>query len=302
MRLSFVWFPDAVVPPRERLRHRPARIAWTAPSHRRSLATHPPLGRCSATPCANRKGRPPLPGRARAASSIAFRPTTTVAARQYLEGLLDGLSRDRHDRVRLQLLLAPWPTCRGPAQQPPRRRADIRRRAPADGSWRKALDRLAAAASNPAALTAITACQRGWCVLTGTPTRLQRKSVRDLEMQLERLPCRPGTPATQPQELAQYESIRRRLGAVQTACSLRSSGVLDEVANGLSFFDRPSARVPGAVRRPEDELARRHPGQAAPEVPSFLPGSGSRRPRAIPFVTAEGARATLGCSRARIRH
>jgi phosphoenolpyruvate carboxylase len=142
-------------------------------------------------------------------------------------------------------------------------------------------------------------------VLTAHPTEVQRKSVRDLEMQLERLlQARERTQLT-PQELAANdESIRRAVLALWQTRMLRLEklDVLDEVVNGLSFFEQTFLpEVPALYGDLEDELQRRHPGQATPEVPSFLRiGSWIGGDRdGNPFVTADVLARTLRMQSAR---
>jgi phosphoenolpyruvate carboxylase len=240
-------------------------------------------------------------------SSIAFRRDDDVAARQYLEGLLDGLSREQTMIVvrafsyfsHLANLAEDLHNSRR------RRRADIDGEPPADGSLAKALDRLAAVGVDPAALAEILRDSVVVPVLTAHPTEVQRKSVRDLEMQLERLlQTRERTQLT-PQELAANdESIRRAVLALWQTRMLRLEklDVLDEVANGLSFFEQTFLpEVPALYGDLEDELQRRHPGQAAPEVPSFLRiGSWIGGDRdGNPFVTADVLERTLRMQSAR---
>ncbi len=240
-------------------------------------------------------------------SSIAFRRDDDVAARQYLEGLLDGLSREQTMIVvrafsyfsHLANLAEDLHNSRR------RRRADIDGEPPADGSLAKALDRLAAVGIDPAALAEILRDSVVVPVLTAHPTEVQRKSVRDLEMQLERLlQARERTQLT-PQELAANdESIRRAVLALWQTRMLRLEklDVLDEVANGLSFFEQTFLpEVPALYGDLEDELQRRHPGQAAPEVPSFLRiGSWIGGDRdGNPFVTADVLERTLRMQSAR---
>jgi phosphoenolpyruvate carboxylase len=240
-------------------------------------------------------------------SSIAFRRDDDVAARQYLEGLLDGLSREQTMIVvrafsyfsHLANLAEDLHNSRR------RRQADIDGEPPGDGSLAKALDRLAAVGIDPASLVEILRDSVVVPVLTAHPTEVQRKSVRDLEMQLEHLlQYRERTRLT-PQELAASdESLRRAVLALWQTRMLRLEklGVLDEVANGLSFFEQTFLpEVPALYGDLEDELQRRHPGQAAPGVPSFLRiGSWIGGDRdGNPFVTAAVLERTLRMQSAR---
>jgi phosphoenolpyruvate carboxylase len=240
-------------------------------------------------------------------SSIAFRRDDDAAARQYLEGLLDGLSREQTMIVvRAFSYFSHLANLAEDLHNGRRRRqADIAGEPPADGSLVKALDRLAVAGVDPAALILVLRDSVVVPVLTAHPTEVQRKSVRDLEMQLEHLlQYRERTRLT-PQELAANdESIRRAVLALWQTRMLRLEklGVLDEVANGLSFFEQTFLpEVPALYGDLEDELQRRHPEQAATEVPSFLRiGSWIGGDRdGNPFVTADVLERTLRMQSAR---
>ena len=228
-------------------------------------------------------------------SAISFHRDENVEARRELERILDGLSREQTMVVarafsyfsHLANLAEDLHNSRR------KRQSDIRGEPPADGSLAKALDRIAASGIAPAALSGFFRDGVIAPVLTAHPTEVQRKSVRDLEMRLEQLlQTRDRTHLT-PQELAANdESIRRAVLALWQTRMLRLEklGVLDEVANGLSFFEQTFLPVvPALYGDLEDELQRRFPGGTAPEIHSFLRiGSWIGGDRdGNPFVTAD---------------
>ena len=111
-------------------------------------------------------------------------------------------------------------------------------------------------------------------VLTAHPTEVQRKSVRDLEMKIERLLRARDRSRLTPRERATGdEAVRRAVLALWQTRMLRLEklGVIDEVANGLSFFEQTFLpQVPAMYGALEDELERRHPGRRWTDVPSGL--------------------------------
>jgi phosphoenolpyruvate carboxylase len=234
-------------------------------------------------------------------SSIAFRRDEDIDARHELERVLDGLSRAQTMVVvrafsyfsHLANLAEDLHNSRR------KRQSDIDLDPPAEGSLVWALDRIEAAGIGPESLAAFFRDGQVVPVLTAHPTEVQRKSVRDLEMKLERLLQARDRGRLTPQELAANdESIRRAVLALWQTRMLRLEklGVLDEVANGLSFFEQTFlSEVPLLYGTLEDELQRRHPGRPVPELPSFLRiGSWIGGDRdGNPFVTADVLRRTL---------
>ncbi len=209
-------------------------------------------------------------------SSIAFRRDDDVAARRQLEQILDELSREETMVVvrsfsyfsHLANLAEDLDNTRRVRQ------AEIAGERPADGSLVRALDRAGAAGVGPEALCDFFNVAAVVPVLTAHPTEVQRKSVRDLEMEIERLlRARERSQLTPRERAASDEAVRRAvLGLWQTRMlRLEKLDVIDEVANGLSFFEQTFlAEVPSLYGALEDELERRHPGLPWTEVPSFL--------------------------------
>jgi phosphoenolpyruvate carboxylase len=234
-------------------------------------------------------------------SAIAFHRDENVEARRELERTLDGLSREQTMIVarafsyfsHLANLAEDLHNSRR------KRQSDIKGEPPAAGSLAGALDRVAAGGISMTALATFFRDGVVVPVLTAHPTEVQRKSVRDLEMQLEQLlQARERTRLT-PQELAASdEAIRRTVLSLWQTRMLRLEKleVLDEVANGLSFFEQTFLpEVPLLYGALEDELQRRYPAAAAADLPSFLRiGSWIGGDRdGNPFVTADVLARTL---------
>ncbi|HQR49112.1 MAG TPA: phosphoenolpyruvate carboxylase, partial [Steroidobacteraceae bacterium] len=241
-------------------------------------------------------------------SSIAFRRDDDVEARRELERILDGLSREQTMVVarafsyfsHLANLAEDVDTIRRS------RRSAIDGDPPPEGSMVRALDRVSTAGFGPDALAAFFADALVVPVLTAHPTEVQRKSVRDLEMNIERLlRARDRTRVTPAEADANDEEVRRAVLALWQTRILRLEklGVIDEVANGLSFFEQTFLpEVPRLYGALEDELQRREPARAWDELPSFLRiGSWIGGDRdGNPFVTAEVLRHTLRMQSSRV--
>jgi len=241
-------------------------------------------------------------------SAIAFHRDEDAEARRELERILDGLSREQTMIVaRAFSYFSHLANLAEDLHHSRRKRqSDIDGDPPADGSLARALDRVAAAGVSPAALSAFFRDGVVVPVLTAHPTEVQRKSVRDLEMQIERLlqACER-TRLTPQEQAANDESIRAAVLALWQTRMLRLEklDVLDEVANGLSFFEQTFLpEVPLLYGALQDELQRRHPDAALHELPSFLRiGSWIGGDRdGNPFVTAEVLERALRMQSARV--
>ena len=141
-------------------------------------------------------------------------------------------------------------------------------------------------------------------VLTAHPTEVRRKSTIDREMEIADLLDRRERMQFTPEETeAESEQLRRAVLTLWQTNLLRRTKltVLDEVANGLSFYDYTFLReLPRLHCALEDRLAD---GQAdAGDVASFLRmGSWIGGDRdGNPFVTAEVMRGTLRLQSTRI--
>src|SRR3954469_21856024 len=139
-------------------------------------------------------------------------------------------------------------------------------------------------------------------VLTAHPTEVRRKSTIDREMEIAALLDRRERVQLTPEESeASDEQMRRAVLTLWQTNLLRRTKltVLDEVANGLSFYDYTFLReVPRLHCALEDRLAAEDAGDAADaggELASFLRmGSWIGGDRdGNPFVTADVMRGTL---------
>jgi phosphoenolpyruvate carboxylase len=142
-------------------------------------------------------------------------------------------------------------------------------------------------------------------VLTAHPTEVRRKSTIDREMEIAELLDRRERMQLTPEELAASdEQLRRAVLTLWQTNILRRTKltVLDEVANGLSFYDYTFLHeVPRLHSTLEDRLNEGE-GTAQGELASFLKmGSWIGGDRdGNPFVTAEVMRSSLKMQSSRI--
>jgi len=136
-------------------------------------------------------------------------------------------------------------------------------------------------------------------VLTAHPTEVRRKSVLDREMEVARLLAdRDRGLATADELSANEDGLNRAVLILWQTSILRSDRptVLDEVANGLSYYDHTFLRqLPATYATLEDQLAALDPAWQGAEVPSFLRmGSWIGGDRdGNPFVNADVLRQTM---------
>ena len=136
-------------------------------------------------------------------------------------------------------------------------------------------------------------------VLTAHPTEVRRKSTIDREMEVAELLAERDRIAFTPEEAALgEEALRRAVLTLWQTNLLRGTrlAVLDEVANGISFYDYTFLReLPRFYTALEDLLAAADPAWAGTEVASFLRmGSWIGGDRdGNPFVTEEVLRQAL---------
>jgi len=141
-------------------------------------------------------------------------------------------------------------------------------------------------------------------VLTAHPTEVRRKSTIDREMEIAALLDRHERVQLTPEErAASDEQLRRAVLTLWQTNLLRRTKltVLDEVANGLSFYDYTFLReVPRLHCALEDKLNEGDNGRG--ELASFLRmGSWIGGDRdGNPFVTGEVMRGTLGLQSSRV--
>jgi phosphoenolpyruvate carboxylase len=136
-------------------------------------------------------------------------------------------------------------------------------------------------------------------VLTAHPTEVRRKSAIDREMEVARLLAERDRMQFTPEELVQNrKALRRAVLTLWQTSVLRDTRlrVLDEVNNGLSFYDHTFLReLPRFYEELEDGIAAANPAWAGIEPPSFLRiGSWIGGDRdGNPFVTADVLRQAL---------
>jgi phosphoenolpyruvate carboxylase len=142
-------------------------------------------------------------------------------------------------------------------------------------------------------------------VFTAHPTEVQRKSILNCQMAIARLIGeRDRTQLTPDEEAENDEGLARAILTLWQTRLLRPAklSVMDEVENGLSFYDHTLFRsVPRLYGALEDALAQKDAAWADRELPSFMRvGSWIGGDRdGNPFVTAPILRATLKAQAAR---
>ncbi len=143
-------------------------------------------------------------------------------------------------------------------------------------------------------------------VLTAHPTEVRRKSTMDREMEIAALLDHRERVQLTPEEDGECdEQLRREVLTLWQTNLLRRTKltVLDEVENGLEFYDYTFLReVPRLIGALEDRLDAG--GEAAGELASFLKmGSWIGGDRdGNPFVTADVMRGTLQLQSSRVLH
>jgi len=178
--------------------------------------------------------------------------------------------------------------------------------APRPGTLALTLSHAHAAGISPADLRKFFSTALVGPVLTAHPTEVRRKSTIDREMEIAALLDRRERVQLTPEELAASdEELRREVLTLWQTNLLRRTKltVLDEVANGLSFYDYTFLHeVPRLHCALEDRLNEADGGQA--ELASFLRmGSWIGGDRdGNPFVTADVMRGTLRLQSSRLLH
>ena len=226
-------------------------------------------------------------------SSIRFRRHEDHAARRELEATLDSLSRDQTiDVVRAFSYFSHLCNIAEDQHHIRRTRAhQIAGSAPREGSLAHALERAFAAGLGSAELVAFFDTANVVPVLTAHPTEVQRKSILNCQMVIARLLDERDRMQLTPEEQAgNDDALRRAVLTLWQTRMLRTEklSVMDEVSNGLSYFDYTFLReLPRLYAGLEDRLAGDRSG--AVELPSFMRvGSWIGGDRdGNPFVTAE---------------
>ena len=245
-------------------------------------------------------------------TSIRFHRDDDKPARRELEAILDGMSIA--ETVRIVRAFSYFSHLANIAEDQHnirrRRMQDMAGGAPRPGTLSRALSRAKDVGIDADALRAFFAKALVSPVLTAHPTEVRRKSTLDREMEIASvLDVRERTQMTAEELAASDEQLRRAVVTLWQTNLLRRTKltVLDEVANGLSFYGYTFLReVPRLHCSLEDRLAEED-GTApetrdVPELATFLKmGSWIGGDRdGNPFVTAEVMRGTLKMQSTRI--
>jgi phosphoenolpyruvate carboxylase len=239
-------------------------------------------------------------------TSIRFHRDEDRAARRELEQILDGMSIP--DTLRIVRAFSYFSHLANIAEDQntirQMRTRSAARGAPRAGALADTLVMAQAAGLRPAELRQFFKTALVSPVLTAHPTEVRRKSTMDREMEVAHLLDRRERVQLTPEEAeASDEQLRRAVLTLWQTNLLRRTKltVLDEVANGLSFYDYTFLQeVPRLICALEDRL---NAGDAAAgEVASFLRmGSWIGGDRdGNPFVTADVMRGTLRLQSSRV--
>ncbi|MBL8437499.1 MAG: phosphoenolpyruvate carboxylase [Zoogloeaceae bacterium] len=227
--------------------------------------------------------------------SVRFRRDDDLAARRELEATLDALSRDQTNAVaRAFSYFSHLANIAEDQHHIRRSRAHLLAGSkPREGSLAHAIDAAFSAGMEAEHLAAFFEEALIAPVLTAHPTEVQRKSILNCQMAIARLLDQRDRMALTPEEAQDNEeALRRGVLTLWQTRMLRTSklSVLDEVTNGLSYFNSTFLReLPHLYGLVEDSLAAHDGAWGALELPSFLQiGSWIGGDRdGNPFVTAE---------------
>ncbi|WP_374483996.1 phosphoenolpyruvate carboxylase [Zoogloea sp.] len=229
--------------------------------------------------------------------STGFHRLDDEALRQELAATLDGLSPEQTTQVvRAFSYFSQLVNIAEDQDQLRRRRAaQLAGEAPAPGSLDVALQRAFDSGLDTVALREVFRSAEISPVLTAHPTEVQRKSILNCQQAIARLlDERDRMQLTPDEQEANADALRRAVLTLWQTRMLRFSklSVMDEVSNGLSYFDATFlTELPRVYARLEDRLARaegKDDDANTPELPSFLKvGSWIGGDRdGNPFVTA----------------
>ncbi|RDI61776.1 phosphoenolpyruvate carboxylase type 1 [Microvirga subterranea] len=240
-------------------------------------------------------------------SSIRFHRDEDETARRDLETTLNSLSRGRTNQIiRAYSYFSHLANLAEDQHHVRRSRAHAMAGAhaavapaPREGTIGRALKLLREAGITQADLQALFAKALVCPVLTAHPTEVRRKSTIDREMEIAQLLAQRDRQHLTPEEKASTEEALRRaiLTLWQTSILRRTRlKVIDEVVNGLSYYDYTFFReLPRVYASLEDQLAAIDPAWGNMELPAFLRmGSWIGGDRdGNPFVTADALRQAL---------
>ncbi|WP_218132047.1 phosphoenolpyruvate carboxylase [Undibacterium oligocarboniphilum] len=234
-------------------------------------------------------------------NSIRFRRDADEAARAELENTLDSLTNDQTTQViRAFSYFSHLVNLAEDQHHIRRTRAhQIAGSAPRSGSLAHTIEALYNAGHNTQQLLDFFQTAQVAPVLTAHPTEVQRKSILNCQMVITRLLDERDRMQLTPEEsAANEEALGRAVLTLWQTRMLRTSklSVLDEVENGLSFYDYTFLReLPQLYAGLEDLLASKDPALQQRELPSFMKmGSWIGGDRdGNPFVTATVLEKTL---------
>ncbi|MBR0970880.1 MULTISPECIES: phosphoenolpyruvate carboxylase [Bradyrhizobium] len=236
-------------------------------------------------------------------TSIRFHRDEDRTARRELEQILDSMSTS--ETVRIVRAFSYFSHLANIAEDQNNIRQMRANKGGGSGVLAETLAHARAAGIDPDALRNFFKSALVSPVLTAHPTEVRRKSTMDREMEVASLLDRRERVAlTADETAASDEQLRREVLTLWQTNLLRRTKltVLDEVANGLSFYDYTFLReVPRLVNTLEDRLEEGGE-QAAGELASFLRmGSWIGGDRdGNPFVTADVMRGTLRLQSSRV--
>ncbi len=240
-------------------------------------------------------------------SSVAFRRTSDLEARRALEAELDALTPDETIAVvRAFSYLAHLANIAEDQHHIRRTREHLfAGTVPRPGTTVHSFELAKARGVTADALARVFEQAAVIPVLTAHPTEVQRKSILDIEHRIaHRLDQRDRTFMLPDEAEANAESLRRNVLLLWQTRVLRPHrlAVLDEVANGISYFDLTFLReVPRLYAALENALSASFPEWGGRELPPFLRiGSWIGGDRdGNPFVTAPVVRQALALQAAR---
>ncbi len=234
-------------------------------------------------------------------TSVRFHRDQDDAARRELEATLNSLSRGQATHViRAYSFFSHLANIAEDQHHIRRTRAHaLAASVPREGTMACALARAQQLGISRSRLEAFFATALIAPVLTAHPTEVRRKSTIDREMEVAELLAERDRIALTPEEAAlSEEALRRAVLILWQTNLLRGTrlAVLDEVANGISFYDYTFLReLPKFYAALEDLLAAADPAWTGTELASFLRlGSWIGGDRdGNPFVTQEVLRQAL---------
>ncbi|PRC93808.1 phosphoenolpyruvate carboxylase [Solimicrobium silvestre] len=241
-------------------------------------------------------------------SSIRFGRDEDEVSKQALEAMLDGLSNDEMTKViRAFSYFSHLSNIAEDQHHIRRTRAHlVAGSPPKQGSLAYTISTLMERGYSTAQLVEFFQTAIVSPVLTAHPTEVQRKSILNCQMVIGRLLNERDRMQLTPEETAaNEEALNRAVLTLWQTRMLRNSklSVLDEVENGLTFYDYTLLReLPNLYAGLEDLLSQQSPSKEPTELASFLKmGSWIGGDRdGNPFVTATVLEQTLTmqCTRA----